>query len=264
MHLAPPKLGPPDRAPRGTSSSSSDALALLREGARATRVGIQCLTTSWVNGETSNLAYLMALNAAAGRKMGDGTFHPVIPWVTDFSQPWSPEDELLPWQHGSEEGGGGGGGGDYYRDEGGGGGGGALDDEEGFESCSHFRDLRKSKYRINKGDSQLGITFSVGSQTGNRPHHITESLSEITFYMYLARRTPLATLCSVVRPVFDAREYPSSMKRKARRLRHCVAYIGTFPGDSHALFWKAKTLVEPLHSRGLLIKLLWLLCLQPN
>eukprot|EP00644_Phytophthora_capsici_P018222 jgi/Phyca11/555052/estExt2_Genewise1Plus.C_PHYCAscaffold_680018 len=72
-----------------------------------------------------------------------------------------------------------------------------------------WRDLGMSKFRLNKGDAQLDRTFASSAV----PHHITESLSEITFYIYSARRTPMALLRRVVRGDFQAREYPATMAR---------------------------------------------------
>ncbi|KAL3672867.1 hypothetical protein V7S43_002169 [Phytophthora oleae] len=72
-----------------------------------------------------------------------------------------------------------------------------------------WRDLGKSKFRLNKGDAQLDRTFASSAV----PHHITESLSEITYYIYSARRTPMALLRRVVRGDFQAREYPATMAR---------------------------------------------------
>ncbi|GAV71633.1 WD40 domain-containing protein/Beach domain-containing protein [Cephalotus follicularis] len=39
----------------------------------------------WWRGELSNFEYLLLLNRLAGRRWGDHTFHPVMPWVIDFS-----------------------------------------------------------------------------------------------------------------------------------------------------------------------------------
>ena len=40
---------------------------------------------AWLAGSISNLNYILHLNRLAGRKEGDPNFHPVVPWVTDFS-----------------------------------------------------------------------------------------------------------------------------------------------------------------------------------
>lgn len=39
----------------------------------------------WYNGELTNFEYLLILNRMAGRRWGDHTFYPVMPWVVDFS-----------------------------------------------------------------------------------------------------------------------------------------------------------------------------------
>ncbi|TKY51206.1 inactive serine/threonine-protein kinase lvsG [Spatholobus suberectus] len=44
----------------------------------------------WWKGELSNFEYLLILNKLAGRRWGDHTFHPVMPWVIDFSS--KPDD----------------------------------------------------------------------------------------------------------------------------------------------------------------------------
>ena len=66
-----------------------------------------------------------------------------------------------------------------------------------------------SKFRLKKGDKHLDSTFT----NSNPPHHIPESLSDITYYIYSARRTPVEVLRSVVRQNFHAREYPNSFRR---------------------------------------------------
>ena len=38
-----------------------------------------------MRGQISNFGYLMALNAFAKRRVADPYFHPVMPWVMDFS-----------------------------------------------------------------------------------------------------------------------------------------------------------------------------------
>lgn len=74
------------------------------------------------------------------------------------------------------------------------------------------RDLTKSKYRLKKGEGQLQATYQA-TNPKSTPHHIPESLSELTYYMYTSRNTPVSTLQHVVRPVFEPKEYPSSLAR---------------------------------------------------
>lgn len=146
-------------------------------------VGPECqeelrgLVIDWVHGRTSNFYYLMQLNRLAGRRQGDPNYHPVLPWVVDFTTP-----------HG------------------------------------HFRDLRKSKFRLNKGDKQLDFTYEMtrqafvaggagGGEPPHVPHHISDVLSDITYYVYKARRTPRSVLCGHVRAQWEPHEYPASMER---------------------------------------------------
>jgi serine/threonine protein kinase len=70
-----------------------------------------------------------------------------------------------------------------------------------------WRDLTKSKFRLKKGDAQLQTTYVNGMP----PHHIPENLTDLTYYVYMARKTPKSVLTSVVRSQFRAQEYPNSM-----------------------------------------------------
>ncbi|GAB2294187.1 hypothetical protein Dimus_028405 [Dionaea muscipula] len=73
-----------------------------------------------------------------------------------------------------------------------------------------WRDLRKSKWRLAKGDEQLDFTYT----TSEIPHHVSdECLSELAVCSYKARRLPLSVLCTAVRSVYEPNEYPSSMQR---------------------------------------------------
>ena len=136
-------------------------------------VGLPLLVDMWVRKELSNFDYLMALNQIAGRRLGDPNYHPVLPWVTDFTR-----------------------------------------------AKGNFRDLTKSKFRINKGDHQLDLTYNStpsndpdGDFTDNPPHHVSGVLSEITYHVYLARRTPKSVLQKHVRAKWEPNEYPSNMQR---------------------------------------------------
>ncbi|XP_037320742.2 WD repeat-containing protein 81 [Pungitius pungitius] len=156
------------------------------------------LVLDWVHGRVSNFRYLMELNRLAGRREGDPNYHPVLPWVVDFTGPFG-----------------------------------------------KFRDLRRSKFRLNKGDKQLDFTYEmtkealaaavgngvgvggVGGDLGGSgggggagpsdhlhvPHHISDVLSDITYYVYKARQTPKSVLCSHVRSQWEPNEYPASMER---------------------------------------------------
>ncbi|KAI9190178.1 hypothetical protein H9P43_001611 [Blastocladiella emersonii ATCC 22665] len=48
---------------------------------------------AWVTGEIDNYTYLLHLNRMAGRTFYDVHFHPVLPWITDFST-YSPGDPV--------------------------------------------------------------------------------------------------------------------------------------------------------------------------
>ncbi|XP_056139146.1 WD repeat-containing protein 81 [Lampris incognitus] len=159
---------------------------------------LKSLVLDWVHGRVSNYCYLMELNRLAGRREGDPNYHPVLPWVVDFTVPYG-----------------------------------------------RFRDLRRSKFRLNKGDKQLDFTYEmtkealaaavanggggsgVGGDLGGSvgtggigqsdhlhvPHHISDVLSDITYYVYKARQTPKSVLCSHVRSQWEPNEYPASMER---------------------------------------------------
>ena len=128
----------------------------------------------WRRGYLSNFDYLMVLNYHAGRRLGDPNNHPMFPWVMDFTR-----------------------------------------------SNGGYRDFSKSKHRITKGDRQLDFTYLsaqeeirlVPDQDALVPHHIGDVSSDITYYVYLARRTPKEVLCAHVRPRWVPEEYPSSIEK---------------------------------------------------
>ena len=141
------------------------------------------MVSMWKQGLISNFDYLIYLNMLAGRSFSNPNYYPVLPWVRDFSS-----------------------------------------------ECGGWRDLSKSKYRLNKGDAQLDLTFdslslSEGGNILQRqdseihqvevlpPHHVTEVLSEITYYVYRSRTTSKTVLCQTVRQRWVPNEYPVSMQR---------------------------------------------------
>jgi len=126
------------------------------------------LTRAWRDEDLSNLDYLLAMNAHAGRSAGGASeFHAILPWVI-------------------------------------------LGDERDYPT-PEFRDLSKSKFRLKKGDRQLDQTYS--QPHAGAAHHIPESLSDLAYYVYMARLTPTRGLQHVVRRNFEPKEYPSSLAR---------------------------------------------------
>lgn len=67
-----------------------------------------------------------------------------------------------------------------------------------------WRDFSISKFRMNKGDNQLDVTYEHSVPK----HHISEGLSELTYAIYMARCMPISLLRTVVRSNFQAKEYP--------------------------------------------------------
>jgi len=76
-----------------------------------------------------------------------------------------------------------------------------------------FRDLSVSKHRLKKGDAQLDLTYSTAHLAGLPPHHIPETLSDLTYVVYLSRVIPISQLRRAVRSRFEPMEYPSSLAR---------------------------------------------------
>jgi WD repeat-containing protein 81 len=44
------------------------------------------IMAKWMSGQVSNFDYLMYLNQLCGRRKNHPEFHPVFPWIMDFSQ----------------------------------------------------------------------------------------------------------------------------------------------------------------------------------
>ncbi|GFV81306.1 WD repeat-containing protein 81 [Trichonephila clavipes] len=151
-------------------------------------LSLSALVHGWVDGCISNYDYLILLNKLAKRQKGNSRCHYVMPWIMDFSVP-----------------------------EGG------------------WRDLSKSKFRLNKGDKQLDLIYesavdvSEANMSHNSanilqdsaimvPHHTAEVLSDITYYVYKARRMPKSFLCHHVRQKWVPAEYPATIERLQGRM----------------------------------------------
>jgi WD repeat-containing protein 81 len=121
----------------------------------------------------------MVLNQMAGRHWGNRAFHAVVPWVLDMS--CAVEGTMnVP----------------VAQDE---------DAEEEEEAALGWRNLRKSKWRLNKGDEQLDFTYA----SADTPHHISDDcLSELAVCMYKVcfgegpGRSPASSLCCLFSLVF--------------------------------------------------------------
>ncbi|XP_014671138.1 PREDICTED: WD repeat-containing protein 81-like isoform X2 [Priapulus caudatus] len=173
----------------------------------------------WVEGLVSNYDYLMALNRLAGRRAGDPNHHPILPWVSDFTSP-----------------------------------------------DSGWRDLTRSKFRLNKGDRQLDLTYeglqatqllqrhtgvATEAECSTMPHHVTDFLSDITYYVYKARQTSKDILCKHVRSKWVPHEYPSSMQRIWEWTPdECIPEFYTDPAIFHSVHDDLPDLEVPLWSES--------------
>ena len=157
---------------------------------REPRTGLPSLTRAWQRGELSNFDYLMELNLLAGRRLGDLTRYPLLPWVLDMTEPpqaginnskvsasiMRSVAEQMPTSSASLA---------VHADP-----------PPGASQAVHrhplagWRDLSRSKWRLAKGDEQLDATFT------NSAHHVSEALSELATFIYKARSLEVLLLLS--------------------------------------------------------------------
>eukprot|EP00704_Kipferlia_bialata_P007779 g7779.t1 len=175
----------------------------------------ESVTARWVYGEVSNLGYLLWLNRLCGRQPTNLFFPPVLPWVVDFSQ-----DTLAT--------------GEGWRD---------LTQskflmKKGHEQLAftfetqfvsfHTENLSIDSAKVTKPLHSVLEKCAVLGQapeatpphvTGDPPldalypHHIVEYLSELSILTLLARRVPIKLITLLIRPKFETREFPDSLKR---------------------------------------------------
>lgn len=173
LHQEPPvvtTVTTPTSAPSSITDSLVYHVEHRYETYCRTQIDVVELIKQWQLGHVSNFDYLLILNALAGRRFHDPNNHLIFPWIHDFTSP-----------------------------------------------TTNLRDLSQSKYRLNKGlsyrlvlllssvhlgDAQLDLTYnyystSVSTTTSIVPHHLSEHLSSITYYVYKARRTDKRILCEV-------------------------------------------------------------------
>ena len=83
-----------------------------------------------------------------------------------------------------------------------------------FQSINtNLRDLAVSKFRLNKGDPHLDLIYQASKNSAAGPYHLTEFLSEITYFVYKSRVTSKELLCKHVRRTWEPNEYPISISR---------------------------------------------------
>lgn len=83
-----------------------------------------------------------------------------------------------------------------------------------FQSLNtNLRDLTVSKFRLNKGDPHLDLIYQESKSNPTGPYHLTEFLSEITYFVYKSRVTSKEILCTHVRRQWVPNEYPISISR---------------------------------------------------
>jgi hypothetical protein len=95
----PPPSPPPPPAPTASSEASAAEQWWVPSERLLKRHGLPALTLMWQARAVSNLDYLLALNLLVGRRPGDPSFHPFLPWVLDLTHDGPPDELREPSLH---------------------------------------------------------------------------------------------------------------------------------------------------------------------
>ncbi|KAH8853532.1 WD repeat-containing protein 81 [Schistosoma japonicum] len=196
-------------------------------------IKLSTMTTNWVLHKVSNYDYLMFLNELAGRHKGDPSNSAILPWITNFDTPSGQlrdltkskyhlckgEDQLNAnftaslynhtiskrpsWSLGSycsevnyddrhHH--------DFIK----------LCDESGVcnlnnQNTNLLCSITGEHLSNDIGKNHMNFTFS--------PHHLLDIMPDLTYYTYMARKTPLSVLTQFVRPIYQPQEFPTTIAR---------------------------------------------------
>ncbi|KAJ5069881.1 hypothetical protein M0811_11543 [Anaeramoeba ignava] len=146
------------------------------------------MTQRWSFGEITNFEYIMYINQCCGKHTNDPYNFPILPWVTNFSQ--NPLNLIEIFEEAEKDP-------EKHKD---------LPSLQ-TEMNKVFRNLQYSKIRLAKGDQMLDFLYKTNG------YHISENSSDLSYFIYKARRTPIYLLRNFVRKEYNPNEFPISMER---------------------------------------------------
>ncbi|CAH8443535.1 unnamed protein product [Schistosoma turkestanicum] len=195
---------------------------------------LSTMTTNWILHKISNYDYLIFLNELAGRHKGDPSNSAILPWITNFDTPLGQlrdltkskyhickgEDQLNAnftaslsnhivskrpsWPP------------DTYN----------LGEK--YDIRNHHQDFIKlcnelGTCSLNNADTNLLCTVVDENISDDNkknktnytfsPHHLLDIMPDLTYYTYMARKTPLSLLTQFVRPVYQPQGFPTTIAR---------------------------------------------------